>query len=1045
MRTIRLITIIALPALAGNVAAADYYVATTGSAAGNGSLADPWDLQTALSHPPALQPGDTLWVRGGTYVGAHTSLLAGSSTQPITVRSYRRERVIVDYANNTNCNPGEPSDCSANNKRCNALTVPACSHDVVFRDLEILSSEAGGRVSVPAGGCTQAPNCCYVDGNAPPLKAECGPAPSGIARAQWNPLQVLGKNIKLINCVVHDGGTGITSEQLAVDTEIYGALSFNNGWVDPAAGHGHGANVENVHVSWNPSHKLVRNSAFWNNFGDGYHSSADWGKFASNLVLENIVSFNNGAPAAAFYAAAPGTYPTQQGVRFGNLVLESKEMLELDTIRGCRLYHPMTTAPTGGRIGASGFEDIGLMAGDVIVEDSYFASAGTPLYLERIGTLRLTGNTLVGGATPAVGDSEAVLRVVRRECNSLLEAYSPIPYSLAIDYNAYYFNGSGTTPFLFESDSAHRYDLAGWKSAIRNGDTYFDTTIVRDASSTYSAALPSTNAVFVQPNVYEPGRALVAVYNWQNLASVSVNLATAGLAAGQSFKIYNLQAFQNSGSTDYFGTIVATGTYNPAQPSISVPMTDATVTAPIGFPYAVSSTLPQFGAFLVRSTPCGDGVFDSGEACDDGNLIAGDGCTPACAVEQCWTCSGAPSACSPLSNGTACDDGLYCNGVETCVAGVCQHPGDPCAGGPACQTACNETANDCLNPAASPCPPDANPCTDDVCNGSGSCTHPANTAPCSDGNACTVGDVCSGGICQAGPPLACDDGLFCNGVETCFAGNCQHSGNPCAGGIPCHNGCNEAADNCLNPAGSPCPIDANLCTADVCDGNGMCTHPATTEPCDDNDACTTGDTCSGGVCQSGPPTNCNDGSPCTQDSCDSISGCLNAAVPVPNCEPADKTQFSFKEGKTDAFDKLQFKWTSGLATPSQLADPTTDANYSLCVYDAAGLVLEAVVPAGGACKTVVSWCAAGDGYKYSNKGGTHDGINALQLKGHATDPKAKVQLKGKGVNLPDPTLELAEPVTVQMMNDATGWCLETEFAGPQIRSNDGDEFKAKTP
>src|SRR5271166_5856390 len=47
--------------------AADYYVSTTGSPVGNGSLSSPWDFQTALSSP-VIHPGDHIWLRGGTYV-----------------------------------------------------------------------------------------------------------------------------------------------------------------------------------------------------------------------------------------------------------------------------------------------------------------------------------------------------------------------------------------------------------------------------------------------------------------------------------------------------------------------------------------------------------------------------------------------------------------------------------------------------------------------------------------------------------------------------------------------------------------------------------------------------------------------------------------------------------------------------------------------------------------------------------------------------------------------------------------------------------------
>jgi cysteine-rich repeat protein len=51
------------------------------------------------------------------------------------------------------------------------------------------------------------------------------------------------------------------------------------------------------------------------------------------------------------------------------------------------------------------------------------------------------------------------------------------------------------------------------------------------------------------------------------------------------------------------------------------------------------------------------------EGCDDGNTAAGDGCSPACAVEPGFTCTGAPSACV-----TKCGDGIPA-GKEACDDG----------------------------------------------------------------------------------------------------------------------------------------------------------------------------------------------------------------------------------------------------------------------------------------------------------------------------------------------------------------------------------------
>src|ERR1700736_1218232 len=57
--------------------AADRYVAENGTPGGDGTISRPWDLQTALNHPAAVQPGDTIWVRGGTYRAPSSNGFAG--------------------------------------------------------------------------------------------------------------------------------------------------------------------------------------------------------------------------------------------------------------------------------------------------------------------------------------------------------------------------------------------------------------------------------------------------------------------------------------------------------------------------------------------------------------------------------------------------------------------------------------------------------------------------------------------------------------------------------------------------------------------------------------------------------------------------------------------------------------------------------------------------------------------------------------------------------------------------------------------------------
>jgi fibro-slime domain-containing protein len=64
------------------------------------------------------------------------------------------------------------------------------------------------------------------------------------------------------------------------------------------------------------------------------------------------------------------------------------------------------------------------------------------------------------------------------------------------------------------------------------------------------------------------------------------------------------------------------------------------------------------------ATGCGDGIVVPPEQCDDGNTVAGDGCSPTCKVETGHKCSGSPSVCSA----TVCGDGVV-EGTEGCDDG----------------------------------------------------------------------------------------------------------------------------------------------------------------------------------------------------------------------------------------------------------------------------------------------------------------------------------------------------------------------------------------
>jgi len=265
------------------------------------------------------------------------------------------------------------------------------------------------------------------------------------------------------------------------------------------------------------------------------------------------------------------------------------------------------------------------------------------------------------------------------------------------------------------------------------------------------------------------------------------------------------------------------------------------------------------------NTPAPDGVpCDDADFCTIGEVCAAGTCQGGvprnCADGNPCTedlCDSAAGVCNnqPLADGTSCDDGAWCTEGETCSAGQC-------GGG---------SLRDCA---------DDNSCTTDVCDeSSDTCQHVpvADDSPCDDGQFCTVNDTCQGGGCVGGPSRDCSDGDQCT-ADACDddLDQCLHSAAPdgtvCNDGDFCTVGESCSAGTCSGGQARNC-ADGNPCTIDGCDSQaGTCTHVVAGDgtSCDDGLYCTVNDACWGGVC-GGTARDCDDGNPCTLDSCDDSS------------------------------------------------------------------------------------------------------------------------------------------------------------------------------
>ena len=77
----------------GVLSAEEYYVSTDGNDTNDGSFSAPFRTVTTLLN--ALQPGDTGYIRGGTYQLSQITIRSGSEGNPITIKAYDNENVVL--------------------------------------------------------------------------------------------------------------------------------------------------------------------------------------------------------------------------------------------------------------------------------------------------------------------------------------------------------------------------------------------------------------------------------------------------------------------------------------------------------------------------------------------------------------------------------------------------------------------------------------------------------------------------------------------------------------------------------------------------------------------------------------------------------------------------------------------------------------------------------------------------------------------------------------------------------------------------------------
>ncbi len=363
-------------------------------------------------------------------------------------------------------------------------------------------------------------------------------------------VDVNGPGVKLINLVVHDhSGNGIGAWIPAPDAEVYGCIVYNNGWhgsSDAPPSYGHGIYSQNQTGS-----KLFADNIVFNQFGAGIHAYGSDVAFLNNYDLEGNVSFNNGSPLGR------GNPDILLGGHVG--------------MNNIRVNNNMTYQTSGGTSVWLGWTST--QNNDLVAQNNYFA-----------------------GQIQVVNWNSVVFRNNRLQHANKMELLVPTATVPVYDWdnNGYvltHVNDVWGGPFgtTIAGVSTNYSSLAAFQTATGGLDAH--STLSQPSSGT-----PSGNLAFVRPNVYEPGRANIIIYNWDQAATVSVDVSSV-LAVGTRFEVRNVQ--------DFLGTPVLTGTY--AGGSLQLPMAGLQPPRPIGVPLdpLVGSpvTGPEFNVFVLRTLP----------------------------------------------------------------------------------------------------------------------------------------------------------------------------------------------------------------------------------------------------------------------------------------------------------------------------------------------------------------------------------------------------------------------------------------------------------
>lgn len=347
-------------------------------------------------------------------------------------------------------------------------------------------------------------------------------------------IQVYSPNLSFINLVVHDSvRSAFYTSCEATNTLIYGCIVYNAGWASPDNAEGHSFYLQGAG-------EFSDNVAF-NSAGANFHVYSDGkGGVLKNLTLDGNVAFGAGA--------LQRVRPYRDWI-----VGVDSPAVKADSIILRNNMGFLTTNSTTLTQVQVGREQVN---GKLLLSSNYWPQG---LIIHNWRNLNAFGNLLAPPKSDFVVDLQQNLTGSASTWNS----------------NAY-FHQPGGKFFRYHSKTC---DFSEWKKV-----TGYDS-----ATPWETGCLTGTRIV-VRPNRYEPGRANIVVYNWDNLNQVRLNICPL-LSIGDSYELRNAQ--------DFFAVPVLRGAYD-GRP-LTIPMNGLTVAEPTGGLKTPPPTGPTFNVFVLLS------------------------------------------------------------------------------------------------------------------------------------------------------------------------------------------------------------------------------------------------------------------------------------------------------------------------------------------------------------------------------------------------------------------------------------------------------------